>query len=310
MVPRISCQGVAKNFGDFTALHEVSFDLQAGRILGVLGSNGAGKSTLINMLAGLSVPSAGTVELCGKDPRKPETRKVLGVVQQHLQLPGILSPRELARYVYTYFAPADQSKAERDAYCQEFLESWDIGEFIDKQLKNLSGGQQRRVSVALAFIGSPEIVLLDEPTTGLDPKARHRMWTAIQEEARKGTAILLTSHYLDEVEYLSDEILLLDRGRRVAHTTKEEFLNTSKATVVRFSLPDAAAAEAFIAGMDPALGQWVRDENTLQISTHRLREILVALLENTVEFEDFQARRWNLEEAMEMRLRDEHQNSD
>ncbi|WP_410873291.1 ABC transporter ATP-binding protein [Nocardia sp. A7] len=199
---------LTRRYDDKTALDGVSLDIPAGQVLGLLGPNGAGKSTLINVMVGLLRPSSGSVELCGGDPRNEATRRVIGVTPQETGLPETWRVAELVDFVSAHFPdPVGRT---------ELLDRFDLAELADRQIGGLSGGQQRRVAVALAFAGRPRLVFLDEPTTGLDVDARRALWDGIRSFHADGGAVVLTSHYIEEVEALADRVVVLDRGRVLA----------------------------------------------------------------------------------------------
>lgn len=199
---------LTRRYDDTTALDGVSLDIPAGQVLGLLGPNGAGKSTLINVMTGLVRPSSGSVELCGGDPRGEATRRVIGVTPQETGLPETWRVAELVDFVAAHFPdPVDRA---------ELLDRFDLTALADRQAGGLSGGQQRRVAVALAFAGRPRLVFLDEPTTGLDVDARRALWDGIRSFHAEGGAVLLTSHYIEEVEALADRVVVMDRGRVIA----------------------------------------------------------------------------------------------
>ncbi|WP_147915395.1 ABC transporter ATP-binding protein [Ruania zhangjianzhongii] len=200
--------GVTRRYNDTIALADVSLDIPAGQVLGLLGPNGAGKSTLINVMTGLLRPSSGSVELCGDDPRSEATRRVIGVTPQETGLPETWRVRELLDFVVAHFPdPVDPA---------DLLDRFDLTPLADRQAGGLSGGQQRRVAVALAFAGRPRLVFLDEPTTGLDVDARRALWEGIRSFHADGGAVLLTSHYIEEVEVLADRVVVMDQGRVIA----------------------------------------------------------------------------------------------
>ncbi|QNG18315.1 ABC transporter ATP-binding protein [Rhodococcus triatomae] len=199
---------LSRRFHGATALDGVSLDIRAGEVLGLLGPNGAGKSTLINVMTGLLRPGSGSVELCGGDPRSEATRRVIGVTPQETGLPETWRVAELVDFVSAHFPdPVDRT---------ELLDRFDLVSLADRQAGGLSGGQQRRVAVALAFVGRPRLVFLDEPTTGLDVDARRALWEGIRSFHAEGGAVLLTSHYIEEVEALADRVVVMDRGRIIA----------------------------------------------------------------------------------------------
>ncbi|WP_238006143.1 ABC transporter ATP-binding protein [Dactylosporangium sp. AC04546] len=201
---------VTKRFGDTLALDHVSLDIPEGGVVGLLGPNGAGKSTLLSLFVGLRRPTSGTVELLGGDPRAPASRRRIGVTPQETSLPGTLRVRECVAFVAAHHpdpVPAD-----------ELLERFGLADLAKRQTGGLSGGQRRRLAVALAFAGRPRLVFLDEPTTGLDVQARRALWDAVREFATENT-VVLTSHYLEEIEALADRVVVLGHGRILADDT-------------------------------------------------------------------------------------------
>lgn len=199
---------VTRRYGDLTALDRVSLEIRAGELIGLLGPNGAGKSTLVNLLTGLRRPTSGTVTLFGGRPSDPVHRQALGVTPQETGLPPTLRVRECVDFVAAHYP----SPADRD----ELLERFGVAELRDRQIGGLSGGQKRKIAVALAFAGRPRLVLLDEPTTGLDVEARRALWDAIRDFHAGGGTVLLTSHYLEEIEALAQRVVVIGQGRVLA----------------------------------------------------------------------------------------------
>ncbi|WP_432977772.1 ABC transporter ATP-binding protein [Dactylosporangium sp. CA-233914] len=202
---------VSRRYGDTLALDTVSLDIEQGGVVGLLGPNGAGKSTLINLLVGLRRPTSGRVELFGGDPRDPASRRRIGVTPQETGLPPTLRVRECLEFVGRHFPDAVP-----DA---ETLDRFGLTDVAGRQTGGLSGGQKRRLAVALAFVGRPRLVFLDEPTTGLDVQARRALWDAIRDFADRGGTVVLTSHYLEEIEALADRVVVIGRGRVLADDT-------------------------------------------------------------------------------------------
>jgi ABC-2 type transport system ATP-binding protein len=204
---------VSRRYGDVLALDNLNLDVEAGELVGLLGPNGAGKSTLVNLLTGLRRPTSGTVELCGGDPRDPASRRTLGVTPQETGLPSALRVGEVVDFVRAHFAdPLGRA---------ELLDRFGLGELVKRQTGGLSGGQKRRLAVALAFAGRPRIVFLDEPTTGLDVEARRALWAGVREFHAEGGTVVLTSHYLEEVEALARRVVVIGGGRVLADDTVE-----------------------------------------------------------------------------------------
>lgn len=190
------------------ALDAIDLDVGGGEVLGLLGPNGAGKTTAVNLIAGLRRADSGSVRLFGGDPREPSSRTRLGVTPQHTGMPEVLKVAELVAWTASHFPQPTPT--------EDLLTWFGLAELAGRQLGGLSGGQKRRLTVALAFVGDPELVLLDEPTTGLDVTARRELWTAIRQFAEAGKTVVLTSHYLEEVEALADRIVVLGAGRVLA----------------------------------------------------------------------------------------------
>ncbi|WP_275002503.1 ABC transporter ATP-binding protein [Promicromonospora iranensis] len=211
--PAIVAEHLHKRYGHKVAVDDVSLRVEPGEIFGILGTNGAGKTTTVEMIAGLRRPGRGAVSLLGLDPRRDRAtvRQVLGVQLQESYLHGALTVSELIG-LYRSFYP-DPRPAD------ELVELVGLEEQRRVRFEKLSGGQQQRLSIALALVGRPRVVILDELTTGLDPRARRRMWTTIERLRDEGVTIVLVSHAMEEVERLCDRVALLDAGRVVAIET-------------------------------------------------------------------------------------------
>lgn len=212
----LSVDRVTRRFGDRTAVEDVSLEVRAGQVVGLLGPNGAGKTTLLSLVSGLRRPDTGTVRVLGLDPRDPSSRVALGVTPQQTGLPESLTAAEVVRFVADHHA---DPLPVRDA-----LDRFGLADLADRRCGGLSGGQQRRLACALALVGRPALVLLDEPTTGLDVDARHALWEGIRSHRDEGVAVLLTSHHLEEVEQLSDRVAVMAQGRVLVDDTLERVL--------------------------------------------------------------------------------------
>jgi ABC-2 type transport system ATP-binding protein len=202
---------VTRRYGEALALAGVSLEIRPGELVGLLGPNGAGKTTLLNLLVGLRRPTSGLVEIFGGDPRRAANRRLIGVTPQETGLPPTLRVGECVDYVAAHFAdPIDRA---------ELLGRFGLDGLARRQTGGLSGGQRRRLAVALAFVGRPRLIFLDEPTTGLDVEARHALWDGIRAFHADGGTVLLTSHYLEEVEALAQRVVVLGAGRVLADDT-------------------------------------------------------------------------------------------
>jgi lipooligosaccharide transport system ATP-binding protein len=218
--PLISVGGLTKVFGDFTAVDGIDFDVAKGESFGLLGPNGAGKSTTMRILAATSTRTSGTVEILDKDPEKygPLVCAHLGVVPQQDNLDGELTVSENL-YIYgRYFGlPKKFIKAK----IEELLEFAQLEEKRDVKVEDLSGGMKRRLTIARGLVSEPDILLLDEPTTGLDPQARHILWDRLFRLKEQGVTLVLTTHFMDEAEQLCDRLVVMDKGAIMAEGTPQ-----------------------------------------------------------------------------------------
>jgi ABC-2 type transport system ATP-binding protein len=209
----IEVRNLHKRYGETVAVEDVSFTVDAGEIFGIIGRNGAGKTTTVESVSGLRTPDRGSITVLGLDPRRDrgELRQRLGVQLQESRLPDKLKVWEaLDLYASYYRRPADWRR---------LLETLGLAEKRDTPYRKLSGGQQRRLSIALALVGSPTVAVLDELTTGLDPQARRDTWDLIEQVRATGVTILLVTHFMDEAERLCDRLAVIDAGRVIALDT-------------------------------------------------------------------------------------------
>lgn len=222
--PLFECQHLVKRYGNATVVDDLSFQLQAGECLGVIGPNGAGKTTTLRICLGLSEPDAGSIQAFGLSmPRDALAIKSrLGVVSQFDTLDPDFTCAENLRVFGTYFG---MSRSAIEARVPELLEFAALTNKADAKPGQLSGGMKRRLSLARALINDPDILLLDEPTTGLDPQARHLMWERLQQLLQQGKSILLTTHFMDEAERLCNRLLLLDHGKKIAEGTPRDLIS-------------------------------------------------------------------------------------
>jgi lipooligosaccharide transport system ATP-binding protein len=207
-----SARELVKRYGARTAVDHISFDIAPGQCFGLLGPNGAGKSTTMRMMCCLTSRDGGALQVLGRDPdRAPRALKQrLGVVAQDINLDLELTVRENLLVFARYFALSRPEAQRRASALLEFVR---LNERSDEPVERLSGGMQRRLQIARALVNEPELILLDEPTTGLDPQARHAVWDRLRELRRRGTTLLLTTHYMDEAEQLCDRVVIMDNGR-------------------------------------------------------------------------------------------------
>ncbi|MEO3795021.1 ABC transporter ATP-binding protein [Nonomuraea sp. B10E15] len=209
----VEAANLRKRYGDTVAVDDVSLRVGTGEILGILGGNGAGKTTTVEMIAGLRKPDSGRVRVLGLDPGRDRARlrQVLGVQLQEAQLHHALTVAELMGMFHSFYP--------HPRPVEEVLELVELADRRTTRFEKLSGGQQQRLSIAVALVGRPRVVILDELTTGLDPRTRRRMWAAVERLRDERVTVLLVSHAMEEVERLCDRVALLDAGRLVALDT-------------------------------------------------------------------------------------------
>ena len=296
-MPAISFQSVSKTYPSIRsqngpavqALDEVSFDIQQGEFFGLLGPNGAGKTSLISILAGLSRASTGTVKVHGCDVVTDfaNARRKLGVVPQELVFDPFFSVREALRIQSGYFGIK-----KNDAWIDELLTNLSLTDKADANMRQLSGGMKRRVLVAQALVHKPQVIVLDEPTAGVDVELRQALWQFIAKLNRQGSTVLLTTHYLEEAEALCSRLAMLKQGRVVALAQTSELLRAASSNVLRFKLdselPKELADKARITG------------RIVQFPAHNAHEIeqyLAAVREAGLVAEDVEIRKADLEDV-------------
>ncbi|HEY1976509.1 MAG TPA: ABC transporter ATP-binding protein [Candidatus Baltobacteraceae bacterium] len=209
----LSLKDVRKSYGATRALDGVSLEVDSGEIVAVLGPNGAGKTTAIEVAIGLRAPDAGDVRLFDRSPRDPQTRLRLGVTPQDSGFPDALSVEEIVRFGATHYP--------RPAKPADVMKAFGLEALSQRRAGALSGGESRRLAVALAFVGNPDLVVLDEPTTGLDVESRRRLWEVVREYA-SGHSVLFTTHYLEEAQALATRVVVVDAGRVLFDGSSED----------------------------------------------------------------------------------------
>jgi ABC-2 type transport system ATP-binding protein len=272
----ISVQNLVKRFGDFNAVSGISFEVAPGQVTALLGRNGAGKTTTIEILEGFQAASSGTVRVLGADPRKGDRawRARIGLVLQATALDAQLTVAEaLTLYGGLYKNPLKVS---------DVLESIDLTDDASTKIGALSGGQKRRVDLGIAVIGRPEMLFLDEPTTGLDPEVRRRMWHIVEDLAAQGSTVLLSTHYMDEAQYLANRIIVLADGKIAADTTPAQMRATAGPPVI--SLPKTTPPH-LVSDLQNLLDRWASDHDVditgLEVSPPSLEDAYLSLTEGT-----------------------------
>ncbi|WP_109210824.1 MULTISPECIES: ABC transporter ATP-binding protein [Microbacterium] len=275
---------VTRRYGDVVAVDDVSLDLEPGVLVGLLGPNGAGKTTLLALLQGLRRPTSGVVTLFGGDPRDAVSRQRLGGTPQETALPDTLRVREVIDYVGGHFA----ARVPTAQLATEF----GIEDLLRRQCGSLSGGQKRRLAVALAFVGRPALVLLDEPTTGLDVDGRRALWEAIRRQHRAGATVVVTSHYLEEIEALAERVVVVDSGHVIADDSVERILARVGVSQVRLRTTDPAALAAL-----PGIAHHERADDREILTVSDADAFIRELVRSDLDFRDLTVRGASLEEA-------------
>ncbi|MGV9766046.1 MULTISPECIES: ABC transporter ATP-binding protein [Micromonospora] len=253
--PLIQARGLVKRFGDFTAVDGIDVEVRRGEAFGFLGPNGAGKSSTMRMIGCISPPSGGELRILGLDPVRdgPAIRARLGVCPQLDSLDPELTVRENLTTYARYFGIPRRVARERAGELLDFVQ---LTERAESRVDPLSGGMKRRLTIARALVNDPEIVLLDEPTTGLDPQARHLVWERLFRLRQQGVTLVLTTHYMDEAEQLCDRLVVMDGGRIVAEGSPRALIErhaTREVVELRFA---GDSQEAFAGKLD-GLGERV-----------------------------------------------------
>ena len=270
MFPAVDARQVHKRYGSVHALDGVDLRIEQGEFFGLLGPNGAGKTTLINLLAGLALPDGGQISILGCDVVKQyrETRRLLGVVPQELVFDPFFNVRETLRLQSGYFG-----LRHNDAWIDEVMHHLDLTDKADTNMRRLSGGMKRRVLVAQALVHKPPVIVLDEPTAGVDVELRQSMWRFIQQLNREGHTVLLTTHYLEEAEALCGRIAMLKQGRIVALDSTRNLLSSMVGFRVRLKL-----AGALPAALLPQLAEQAGDDYLIELPSYQSLEQVLAEL--------------------------------
>jgi ABC-2 type transport system ATP-binding protein len=275
MTIAIDVHGVEKRYASFTALAGVSLRVEEGEFFALLGPNGAGKTTLISCLAGLTRANAGSLQVMGHDvvTDYQAARLALGIVPQEIVFDPFFSVRETLRFQAGYFGIA--RTAALDAWIDELLAKLSLTDKADQNMRQLSGGMKRRVLVAQALVHRPPVIVLDEPTAGVDVELRQNLWSFIRELNAQGHTILLTTHYLEEAQQLCSRIAMMKQGRIVALDTTEHLLNAFSERVLRVKL-ESDLPGALVPLRSKQQGAWhqfeIHDYSEVESLLARLRE--------------------------------------
>ncbi len=301
-LPGVMAEGLSKQFGALWALRDLSLNVPPGTVLGLLGHNGAGKTTAIRILTTLSSPTSGRAEVAGFDVvRNPDRVKSrIGVAAQQATVDGLMNARLNLQMVGRLHG---LTKTQANMRADELLERLDLTDAATRLVKTFSGGMRRRLDLAASLVAAPEVLFLDEPTTGLDPRSRNDLWDMLRDLVREGTTVILTTQYLEEADRLADDIVVLDHGRTVAHGTPAELkarIGDDRIDIKVGALTDlvaAAAAIASFASNDPSV-----DEGSLVVtapikSGTRLIDVVRSLDEAGVDAVDINRREATLDDV-------------
>ena len=289
-MPAITVRGLVKTYGDTRAVDGIDLDVESGQVFALLGPNGAGKTTTVEILEGHRQPTAGEVSVMGMNPQAEGARyrERIGIVLQETAVERELTVTETLDFyggVYPHRRPSG-----------ELIDLVGLKDKANARIKSLSGGQQRRLELALGLVGDPDLLFLDEPTTGFDPSARRQAWSIVENLASLGKTILLTTHYMDEAQFLADEIAIIAQGEIVAQGTPRQLVNRSAARArIRFTLP-----EGVVVGELPVTPSHVYDrmvEMEVEAPTSSLHQLTSWAMERSVELDQLSVDRPSLEDV-------------
>jgi ABC-2 type transport system ATP-binding protein len=290
----IEVSGLSKSYGDIKAVSDISFSVSKGEVFGMLGPNGAGKTTTVEIIEGLRIPDQGKVHVLGIDAAK-DTGSIKQRIGVQLQSPALF-PLMSVQEVIGFFG----SLYKKSIPTSEIIKLVVLDEAKKVLVKNLSGGQQQRLSVALAFVNDPDIVFLDEPTTGLDPQARRTMWEMIESFRKKGKTILLTTHYMEEAERLCDRVAIMDHGKIIALDSPQQMIKQNfKESAIQFRMKNAPG-QSVLAALK-GVTHLVIDEEDITIYSENIPATIAALLDiathNGTDLSDLFVRQATLEDV-------------
>ncbi|WFE68887.1 ABC transporter ATP-binding protein [Thiomicrospira sp. R3] len=295
----VAFKAVSKSFGELQALNAISFEVNQGSFFGLLGPNGAGKSTLINAMSSLVVPSSGEISVMGYDVQKEyrQARRSLGLVPQELISDPFFSIRDLLRVQSGYFGLRGR---EQWAWVDELLERLALADKSDAQTAQLSGGMKRRVLIAMALVHKPAVLVLDEPTAGVDVDLRRTLWAFARELHAAGHTIILTTHYLEEAEALCDQVAIMQKGEVKALEKTQALLARHPYRYLRITLPEQGSFNPQSISSELALRLVEREANALLFKIEKslaMEQVLAWLQQDGLNIKDLTSRDASLEEV-------------
>lgn len=298
----IEVANLTKKFGKFTAVDNVSFQVKKGEVFGILGPNGAGKTTLVRMLSTLSMPTSGAVNISGYNLKdNPQAiRREIGLTGQYATVDKELSAKE---NLAIFCKLNGLNRKETKQRINELLAEFSLEFAKDRALKNFSGGMRRRLDLAVSLIAYPNIIFLDEPTTGLDPRTRGEMWATIKKLVKNGATVVLTTQYLEEADQLADRMIIVDHGKIVAAGTADELKQKVGSSALEISLIDETQLQVGKTILEKEVAeevQMIAEKNLLQVpmkNTEALTGILTAFAENEIKVDQLSIRQPSLDEV-------------
>ena len=288
----ITVSGLSVRYKKLLAVDDISFSVVPGEIFGVIGPNGAGKTSTIECIEGLRQAAAGEIRVLGIDPcHRRELYRHIGVQLQEAFYPSLIRVEELCQLFSSFYS--------QPLPYMDLLERFELGGKAKARLENLSGGQRSKVSIVLALLGNPQILFLDELTTGLDPHARKDMWELVKSLKKEGKTVFMTTHYMEEAEYLCDRVCMLVKGRVVALGSPRDLVaRETQNQIITFTAGEESGVRAL--GQLPGVSSITRDGDQIQIvgqGETLLRDVVVWLADNKVPFNNFSQSKTNLEDV-------------
>ena len=278
----VEVKNLGKTYASTIAVDQISFNIPAGIVFGLLGPNGAGKTTTVEMLEGIKQPDTGTILYKGKSLGKTFKREA-GIMFQHTTLQDYITVRE-ALQLFANLYP-------KQASIEQLIEDCALGDFLDQNTHKLSGGQLQRVLLAIALVNDPEIVFLDEPTTGLDPQARRNFWNLVERIKARGKTVVLTTHYMDEAKVLCDHLLFMDHGKIIAQGSPSELLaNQFSDVIIQIPLTDLKLDQ-----LPDSFDAQLHDD-TVEIKTGSVNQALEVLMAEGIDLQRMNIRSHNLDD--------------
>jgi ABC-2 type transport system ATP-binding protein len=290
----VKVSNLVKKYGDFVAVNDVSFDVEQGEIFGLLGPNGAGKTTTVEMIEGLRKPESGSIEVSGVNALKEsdKLKEIIGVQLQSTTLYDKIKVREAVNLFGGYY--------QKSIPTDQIMEEVSITDKQNSYVESLSGGQKQRVALALALVNDPEVVFLDEPTTGLDPQARRNLWAVVENLREKGKTIILTTHYMEEAETLCSRVGIIDHGKIIALDTPRNLIaNANLESTVEVSCSSQGVESVFANIAD--VTKVTREDNRFILQTKKstlvMKELMQLAEEKELQLEGISTRKGTLEDV-------------